>query len=450
MIANPVDRDDTDAVLPYTARIDRFRSFDLPDSKYVSTRGAGPSLGFEEAMLDGLARDGGLYVPYSWPRLSRSDLESMAGNSYEEIAFRVMRPFVGSAFSDSEFMRLIELAYQGFAHSARCPLVQIGPDMFLLELFHGPTLAFKDFAMQLVGRLFESALKRRGERITIIGATSGDTGSAAIEAFRGSSAADVFILFPNGKVSTIQRRQMTVPSEGNVHAIAVNGDFDDCQARVKDMFNDTGFREEMRLGAINSINWARILAQIVYYFFAAISLGAPARKVSFTVPTGNFGDIYSGYAARRMGLPIDQLVIATNQNDILHRTLSTGDYRIAKVKHSISPSMDIQVSSNFERALFAAAGGDGKAVSDMMGRVRNGGFGIGDRELKFLRNEFVSGRCSEEQTASTIKEVHGNGGGLVCPHTAVGIKVATEIDSALRRSDGCSRYPRIRPNFRKP
>ena len=322
--------------------------------RYISTRGAAPVLSFEEAMLTGLARDGGLYVPETVPTLTADEIAAMAGLPYEEIAFRVMWPYVGDAFTEAEFRGIIARAYASFDHPARAPLTQLGPNLFLLELFHGPTLAFKDFAMQLIGQLFEAALSRRGERVTIVGATSGDTGSAAIEAFRGLDAVEVFILLPKGRTSEVQRRQMTTPTEPNVHALLLEGDFDDCQARVKDMFNDFAFRDRMRLAGVNSINWARVLAQVVYYFAAATALGAPHRKVSFTVPTGNFGDIFAGYIARKMGLPIDRLVIATNQNDILHRTLVTGAYTRETVVPSISPSMDIQVSSNFERALFDA------------------------------------------------------------------------------------------------
>jgi len=310
--------------------------------KYVSTRGQAPALGFEDAMLSGLARDGGLYVPERIPRMTGADIAALAGLSYEEAAFRVMRPFIGDSFTDSEFGDIIARAYAGFDHDARAPLVQLGANHFLLELFHGPTLAFKDFAMQLIGQLFQAALARRGERVTIVGATSGDTGSAAIEAFRGLAAVDVMILFPQGRVSEVQRRQMTTPREENVHALAVAGDFDDCQARLKDMFNDFAFRDEVRLAGVNSINWARVLAQVVYYFTSAVSLGAPHRAVSFTVPTGNFGDVFAGHVARRMGLPIEKLVIATNQNDILHRTLQSGDYATRGVVPSISPSMDIR------------------------------------------------------------------------------------------------------------
>jgi threonine synthase len=393
---------------------------------YISTRGTAPILRFDEAMMTGLARDGGLYVPEVVPPMSPDQIAALAGLSYEEIAFRVMHPFLGGAFSDDEFRGLIARAYAGFGHAARAPLVQLGPNHFLLELFHGPTLAFKDFAMQLIGQLFQAALARSGERVTIVGATSGDTGSAAIEAFRGLKNVDVFILYPHGRVSEVQRRQMTTPVESNVHALAMDGDFDDCQARVKDMFNDFAFRDGVRLAGVNSINWARVLAQVVYYFSSAVSLGAPHRKVSFTVPTGNFGDIFAGYIARAMGLPVDRLVIATNQNDILHRALTSGDYRTDLVHPSMSPSMDIQVSSNFERALFDAYGRDGAAVAALMAELKAGGFRISANAMAMLRATFASGRCGEDETLATIRETWDATGEVLCPHTAVGVKVAGE------------------------
>jgi len=395
--------------------------------KYVSTRGAAPVLGFEETMLTGLARDGGLYVPETLPRMTVPEIAALAGQSYEEAAFRVMRPFTGDAFTDDELRQAIAKAYAGFGHPARAPLRQLAPNHFLLELFHGPTLAFKDFAMQLIGQLFQTALARSGDRVTIVGATSGDTGSAAIEAFRGLPNVDVFILFPHGRVSEVQRRQMTTPADANVHALAVDGDFDDCQARVKDMFNDFEFRDGVRLAGVNSINWARVLAQVVYYFTAAVSLGAPHRAVSFTVPTGNFGDIYAGSVARAMGLPVERLVIATNQNDILHRALATGRYTTEGVRPSISPSMDIQVSSNFERALFDAYGRDSNAVGQLMDALKTeGGFPISQGALESLRETFASGRASEEETRATIARLHAGTGETLCPHSAVGVHVAEQ------------------------
>lgn len=393
--------------------------------RYVSTRGQAPSLSFEEAMLTGLARDGGLYVPETVPMFDRAQISSMAGQPYEEVAFRVMRPFIGDAFTDDEFRGLIAKAYASFAHPARAPLSQLGPNHHLLELFHGPTLAFKDFAMQLIGQLFQASLERSGERITIVGATSGDTGSAAIEAFRGLANVDVVILYPHERISEVQRRQMTTPREKNVHTLAVTGDFDDCQAALKDMFNDFAFRDEVRLAGVNSINWGRVLAQVVYYFTAAISLGAPHREIDFTVPTGNFGDIYAGDIARRMGLTIGRLVIATNRNDILHRTIENGEHRKSGVTPTISPSMDIQVSSNFERALWDAYGRDGAAVAQLMDELKaNGGFAVSQGAIGRLRDSFASGRASEEDTRETIRRIHEQTGELLCPHSAVGVHVA--------------------------
>lgn len=394
--------------------------------RYISTRGTAPALTFEEAMLTGLARDGGLYVPETIPTLSADQIAAMQGQSYEEVAFTVMRPFIGDTFTDDEFRQLIAKAYATFGHDARAPLVQLAPNHFLLELFHGPTLAFKDFAMQLIGQMFQLALGRKNDRVTIVGATSGDTGSAAIEAFRGLENVDVFILYPHGRVSDVQRRQMTTPVETNVHAIAVDGDFDDCQARLKDMFNDFDFRDGVKLAGVNSINWGRVLAQVVYYFSSAASLGAPAREVSFTVPTGNFGDIFAGYIAKRMGLPIKDLVVATNQNDILDRCLRGQGYHKGTVYPSISPSMDIQVSSNFERALFDAYDRDGNAVAQLMAELGQGGFDVSQGAMQALSEIYSSGRASEEETSAKITEALEHTGELLCPHSAIGVKVADE------------------------
>ena len=395
--------------------------------RYISTRGQAPELRFEETMLTGLARDGGLYVPATLPRFSPAEIAAMAGLSYEDVAFRVMRPFIGDSFTDQEFGDIITRAYAGFGHAARAPLKQLQDNHFLLELFHGPTLAFKDFAMQLIGQLFQAALARSGKRVTIVGATSGDTGSAAMEAFRGLENVDVFILYPHGRVSDVQRRQMTTVSEANAHALAITGTFDDAQARLKDMFNDFTFRDEVRLAGVNSINFARVLAQVVYYFTAAVSLGAPHRKVSFTVPTGNFGDVFAGYLAKKMGLPIERLVVATNQNDILHRALSSGEYATHGVTPTISPSMDIQVSSNFERALFDAYGRDGAAVAQLMDELKQGGFHISQGALEALRSDFASGRAAEDQTAAMIARARAEMGELLCPHSAVGVHVAQDF-----------------------
>ncbi|WP_304617768.1 threonine synthase [Paracoccus sp. (in: a-proteobacteria)] len=388
--------------------------------RYVSTRGQAPVLNFEEAMLSGLARDGGLYLPETIPSLE--GIEALDGLSYEEVAFRVIRPFTGDSFTDEELRGAIDRAYARISHAARAPLVQLAPGHHLLELFHGPTLAFKDFAMQLIAQLFQIALTRSGQRITIVGATSGDTGSAAIEAFRGIDNVDVFIMYPHGRVSEVQRRQMTTPAAGNVHALAVTGHFDDCQARLKDLFNDHAFRDEVGLAGVNSINWARVVAQIVYYFTACASLGM--RQTDFCVPTGNFGDIFAGSIARRMGLPVRRLIVATNQNDILHRALSTGEYRVGEVAPSISPSMDIQVSSNFERALYLAYGQDAGAIRQLMAELKAGGFSISQGALQTLREEFRSGRVSEEETLATITRTRNTTGEVLCPHSAIGVAVA--------------------------
>ncbi|GLQ34915.1 threonine synthase [Amylibacter marinus] len=395
--------------------------------KYISTRGQAPELSFEEAMLTGLARDGGLYVPSTWPTLSADEIAGFAGQSYEEIAFAVMKPFIGDTFGDDEFRAILKRAYASFAHAAKCPLVQLDDNHYLLELFHGPTLAFKDVAMQLIGQMFEAALKRRGERVTIVGATSGDTGSAAMEAFKGLDAVDVFIMYPHGRVSEVQRRQMTTPTEDNVHALAVDGDFDTCQALLKEMFNDFEFRDGVKLAGVNSINWARVLAQVVYYFTSAVSLGAPHRAVSFTVPTGNFGDIFAGYVAKRMGLPIDRLVIATNQNDILHRTLQSGEHAKTGVTPSISPSMDIQVSSNFERLVFDLYDREGAAIAQLFDALKDDGtFTLSQGAVDLLRAEFDSGKCTETETSATIKSALTQTGEVLCPHSAVGVKVANQ------------------------
>ena len=391
---------------------------------YVSTRGQAPSLSFEEVMLAGLASDGGLYVPAEWPVLDEATLSGFAGKPYNEVAFEVMWPFV-DGFSAARFRALIDEAYGGFAHGEVAPLVQIGPGHFLLELFHGPTLAFKDVALQLLGRMFDEVLRRRGERVTVVGATSGDTGAAAIEACRDREAIRIFILHPQGRVSEAQRRQMTTVDAANVHNIAVQGTFDDCQALLKGMFNDPGFREEMHLSAVNSINWARVMAQIVYYVYAAVQLGAPARAVRFVVPTGNFGDVYAGYAAARMGLPIERLVVATNRNDILHRFFTSGEYRPDAVVATQSPSMDIQVASNFERLLFELFERDGGEIAGLMrGFEAEGRFNVGDNRLAAARALFASASVDEATTTATIRRIADATGRLVDPHTAVGIAAA--------------------------
>lgn len=397
------------------------------DVKYISTRGEAPTLGFCDALLAGLASDGGLYVPQEWPTFTKKQIRGMRGKSYQDIAFAVLSPFVDGEIDDKTFRDMIDEAYSTFRHPAIAPLVQTGPNDFILELFHGTTLAFKDVAMQLLARLMDHVLAKRGQRATIVGATSGDTGGAAIDAFAGRERTDIFILFPHGKVSPVQQRQMTTSAATNVHALAVKGNFDDCQNLVKAMFNDKSFRERMQLSGVNSINWARIMAQIVYYFTSAIALGAPDKKVSFTVPTGNFGDIFAGFVAKRMGLPIDRLVIATNDNDILARTLKTGRYEMRGVVATTSPSMDIQISSNFERLLYVASDRDPAEIRTLMaGLKQSGAFQIGDKALKAIRKEFRAGRATQKQVAKTIGETLEKTGYLLDPHTATGVFVAAK------------------------
>jgi threonine synthase len=393
--------------------------------RYVSTRSEAPPLGFIEVMLAGLARDGGLYVPAAWPQLDAETIAGFAGRPYAEVAADVIRPFVGDAISDHDLARLTRECYGGFRHPAVAPLAQFGVSDFILELFHGPTLAFKDLAMQFLGRLMDHALAARGERTTIVVATSGDTGGAAIEAFRGRSRADLFVLFPHGRISDVQRRMMTTARDENVHAVAIEGTFDDCQAIVKGMFNHHAFRDRVRLSGVNSINWARIVAQVVYYFTAAVALGSPRRKVAFTVPTGNFGDVYAGYVALRLGLPIDRLVIATNVNDILARTIATGGYDPREVVATSSPSMDIQVASNFERLLFEVYDRDGDAVRRLMASLaQSGSFALSARALAGIRAVFSADRADEEETAATIRTTLRETGRVIDPHTAVGVAVA--------------------------
>ena len=391
---------------------------------YISTRGLAPSLGFEDVLLAGLARDGGLYVPETWPRLEKQAIASLAGRPFAEVAVEVIQPFAGGAFSREELLAMARDAYATFGHPAATPLVQLNSNLWVLELFHGPTLAFKDVAMQLLARLMDHVLKRRGRRATIVGATSGDTGGAAIEAFRGSKAVDVVILYPAGRVSDVQRRMMTTPRERNVHAIAIDGTFDDCQALVKGMFNDHAFRDRMQLAGVNSINWARIVAQVTYYFVAAVALGAPHRPVSFVVPTGNFGDIFAGYVARQMGLPIERLVIASNVNDILPRTVATGVYEKRGVTATTSPSMDIEVSSNFERYLFEAQGRDSALIRGQMAALaQSGRFEVkGGPEL--LARDFSAASASEEDVAEIIRRTRQVSGYMTEPHTACGLVAA--------------------------
>ncbi|MGU3493525.1 threonine synthase [Xanthobacteraceae bacterium A53D] len=399
--------------------------------RYVSTRGEAPVLSFADALLAGLARDGGLYVPESWPTLSHEQIADLAGKSYADVARAVITPFVGDALPRAALDVMITDAYKSFRHPATVPLTQLAPNRFLLELFHGPTLAFKDVAMQLLARMMDHVLANRNGRATIVGATSGDTGSAAIEAFRHTDAVDVFILYPHGRVSEVQRRQMTTVGGANVHAIAVEGTFDDCQAHVKAMFNHAAFRDRLALAGVNSINWARIVAQVVYYFYAAVALGAPHREVSFVVPTGNFGDIFAGWVAKKMGLPIRDLTIATNVNDILARTLETGRYEVKGVQPSSSPSMDIQVSSNFERLLFEALERDAGGVRGLMASLgQSGTFSLPREALASIAGEFSAERADEPETAATIARLYRESGYVADPHTAVALAVADKVEHA--------------------
>jgi len=389
---------------------------------YVSTRGAAPRLDFEQVTLIGLAPDGGLYMPAHWPQLSRAEIAALAGLSYTDTAVRVMRPFVGGALNEADLRSLCTLAYGRFAHRAVTPIVQLDERHWLLELFHGPTLAFKDVALQLLGLLFERFLRDRDTHLTVIGATSGDTGSAAIDALAGRAKVDIFMIHPHGRVSDVQRRQMTTVKAPNVHNIAVEGTFDDAQALVKALFSDRDFAGRYTLSAVNSINWARLMAQIVYYFYAAVRLGAPERPVAFSVPTGNFGDVFAGYAAARMGLPIAKLIVATNVNDILHRALSIGVYSAGEVVPTAAPSMDIQVSSNFERLLFDL---DPDVVPDQMAAfARDRALRLTPRQSDGSATLFASARVDPTEMALAMRWACEGSGQILDPHTGIGLAAA--------------------------
>ncbi|BES72499.1 threonine synthase [Marinobacter nanhaiticus D15-8W] len=393
--------------------------------RYISTRGDAPSLGFEDVLLTGLATDGGLYVPESLPKFSLEEIRSWRGLSYAELAFKVMHPFVDDAIPADDFRAMLDETYNQFAHKAVAPLVQLDSNEWVMELFRGPTLAFKDFALQLLGRLLDYVLEKRKQHVVIMGATSGDTGSAAIEGCRHCEHVDIFILHPHERVSEVQRRQMTTVIGDNVHNIAVKGNFDDCQRMVKASFGDQSFlKGETQLVAVNSINWARIMAQIVYYFQASLALGGPDRSMAFSVPTGNFGDIFAGYLAREMGLPISQLVIATNRNDILHRFMSGNRYEKQQLEHTLSPSMDIMVSSNFERLLFDLHGRDGAAVRDLLERAQTEAVSIEDYRWKSARKLFDSDAVDDATTCEIIREVFDQNEYLLDPHTAIGVRAA--------------------------
>lgn len=390
--------------------------------KYVSTRGSAPKLEFEDVLLQGLAPDGGLYVPETWPSFSVDEISEFQGLPYVDVAQKIIAPFVGDAIDQDDLRTMLVRAYGSFMHDAVTPLVEFDSKTWLLELFHGPTLSFKDVAMQLLGQLFDHVLEKRDKRVTIVGATSGDTGSAAIEAMRGRESIDIFILHPDGRVSDVQRRQMTTVQDSNVFNIAIDGTFDDCQSLVKAMFNEKAFHNSINMAAVNSINWARIMAQVVYYFYAAVALGSPHRKMAFCVPTGNFGDVFAGYVAGQMGLPISRLIVATNVNDILVRTLTSGSYKVAEVVPTVSPAMDIQVSSNFERLLFDAYGRDAKQVAGLMSALANtGSFELSPEALATIRGRFDAVRVDEQATKETIAQTYASTGQLVDPHTAVGL-----------------------------
>jgi len=405
--------------------------------RYISTRQTGDraghaGIGFGDVLLAGLARDGGLYVPARWPVVTHRALDALRPLDYPTLAARLLAPFTEGEIEEKTLLGFARDAYGGFSHAATAPLVQLGPNRWLLELFHGPTLAFKDFALQLLGRLFDHVLAKRGERLTIVGATSGDTGSAALAACKGRANLSVFILHPEGRVSEVQRRQMTTVADENVHNIAIAGTFDDCQALVKAMFNDLSFRDSLSLGAINSINWARIAAQVVYYVYAALRLGAPAHPVSFVVPTGNFGNVYAGYVARQIGLPVRHLHVATNVNDILARFFASGAYAKAGVKPSLSPSMDIEVASNFERFLFELHAGHGDEVSRMMDALnQTGRFEVDEAERRAAHQVFRGHRADDDAALAAIARTYKETGIVIDPHTAAGIAAADEAEEEV-------------------
>jgi threonine synthase len=412
--------------------------------RYVSTRGQAPELGFDDVLLAGLATDGGLYVPAAWPRLSQAEIAALAGLDYPTLAARIMAPFVVGSVLEKDLAALTRAAYSSFTHTAVAPLAQLGSNDWIVELFHGPTLAFKDYALQAVGLMFELVLKAKGKRITIVGATSGDTGSAAIEATKGRDAVDIFILHPEGRTSDVQRRQMTTVTASNVHNIAVKGTFDDCQDMVKAMFGDVNFRAQMNLSAVNSINWARIMAQVVYYFWAALHVGAPHRPVAFSVPTGNFGNVFAGYVAQHMGLPVVKFIVGSNSNDILTRYFETGAMTMEGVVPTLSPSMDIQISSNFERLLFESLNRDGAAVKRLMdGLKQSGTYTVAESAHRDMLKLFAGTRLDDAGTKRVIGEIYKTTGHLIDPHTAVGVHAArtAKLDPAIPRLTLSTAHP---------
>ncbi|QFU75515.1 threonine synthase [Halioglobus maricola] len=397
--------------------------------KYISTRGQAPALNFEDVLLTGLAADGGLYIPETLPTFSAEEIAAMAELDYPQLAQKIIAPFVGDCIPEADLQEILQDTYADFRHDAVAPMVQIDSNQWVLELFHGPTLAFKDFALQLLGRLLDYVLERKHQKVVIMGATSGDTGSAAIEGCKRCNNIDIFILHPHGRVSDVQRKQMTTVAGDNIHNLAVQGNFDDCQAMVKASFNDRSFLPEDRsLVAVNSINWARIMAQIVYYFYSAVALGAPARKVAFSVPTGNFGDIFAGYLAHKMGLPVERLIIATNRNDVLHRVMTSGSYGRQPLEHSLSPSMDITVSSNFERLLFDLYQRDGAAIAGLMSDFDNGDVHFNDEAMAAARELFSSQRVSDEETCAQMAATWDSCEYMLDPHSAIGVKAAADAD----------------------
>ena len=400
--------------------------------KYISTRGGGQSKSFEEVILTGLAPDGGLYVPAQLPHFSRQEIASWSSLSYQELALKIISPFVDGAIPEHDLEKIIAKSYSTFRHDDIAPLVKTGDNEWILELFHGPTLAFKDFALQFLGNLLDYTLEKRQKKVVIMGATSGDTGSAAIEGCRRCKNIDIFILHPHERVSEVQRRQMTTVRADNIHNIAMHGNFDDCQNMVKASFSDQSFLPDGRqLVAVNSINWARIMAQIVYYFWASLKLGGPSQVVSFSVPTGNFGDVFAGYLAHKMGLPIEQLVIATNQNDILHRCISDNDHTTRQLEQSLAPSMDIMISSNFERLLFDLYDQDGAVITQLMSDSKAGSMKLTDSALTRAQQLFSSYRCDDKGMVDLIRETYQDSDYLLDPHTSIGLAAARECRKSL-------------------
>jgi threonine synthase len=393
---------------------------------YISTRGNASNLDFRGVTLAGLASDGGLYVPQVWPRFTVDEIAAMRGLPYVDLAAKVMAPFTAGSLTEAELRDLCAAAYGSFSHDAVTPLVQLDGQHWLLELFHGPTLAFKDVALQLLGQLFERFLTGTETKLTIVGATSGDTGSAAIHAVAGREQIEIFMLHPEGRVSDVQRRQMTTVLAPNVHNIAIAGSFDDAQAMVKRMFGDSEVTSQLTLSAVNSINWARLMAQVVYYFWAALRLGAPERPVAFSVPTGNFGDVFAGYVAAQMGLPVERLIVATNVNDILHRALAKGDYSIGEVTPTAAPSMDIQVSSNFERLLYDLEGRDGSTTAARMKWFEQMGKMVLSSDMRRKAALFASARADSAEMSGAMRWAWDHCGQIIDPHTAIALHAARE------------------------